>query len=101
MVLTFMRASLWRSDDLDRFFEGLQESPKLGINVMYGEIPKNHQDHKIDDAVVNAFAETVLGFGCPEDIFGMYTEVELQDMFRNTYDDMSMNDGDDWNTEEM
>ena len=68
---------------------------------MYGEIPKNHYAHKIDVAVVIAFAETFLGFGCLEDIFGMYTDVVLQDMFRNTYDNTSMEDGDDWSTEEM
>ena len=101
MVLTFIRASLWQSGDLDRFSEGPQESPKLGISVIYGEIPEKHYDHNIDNAEVNTFTETVLRFGCPKDIFGMCTDVELQDMFRITYDDMSMEENNDWNTEEM
>ena len=64
-----------------------------------GEIQKNHCDQKFDNDGVNTFAETVLGFRSPKDIFGMYTYGELQGMFRNTYDGMGVDNGDDWNTE--
>ena len=56
-------------------------SPELGVNVMYGDIPKNHYAHKIDDDVIGAFAETILGFGRHEDIYGEFTADNVNILF--------------------
>ena len=81
MVLTFVRSSLQQCGALYDFFENLAPSPELGVNIMYRDIPNNHYDHKIDDDVIGAFAETILGFGRHEDIYGEFTADNVNVLF--------------------
>ena len=65
---------LWLCGIPGNFFEELQESPKIGIDIKYGEITKNYYDHKVDQAVIDAFAETPPGFVSPGAILGLLTK---------------------------
>ena len=74
IFMTFLRSLLWRCGILDKFFNRVDPIPDGGMDMKYGSVPKRFYDKDIDEETVNAFTNTIMDIGSPDDVFGTFED---------------------------
>ena len=77
IFMSFSPGFLWRCGILDAFFDKVDPIPKGGIDIKYGAVPKRFYDKNVDQDTVNAFTNTIMDIGSPDDVFGLFEDAHF------------------------